>query len=638
MTRLTADGGKRNKGALSMEVFMEIVKGGLTFTRKPDFAIEKAAEGGYTMKKHGARAGESSTLTKHALVGDCTVKRESDITGDERCKQAFTCRLSILEAKYAFLNSQSLEQMRATEAADDDAMATLDFDEFKESLARMADAKYGEIAKIPPEAGLRGLLDNLFGRASDEAIIRDATYIYASRYDWADSRPLPGQSLSLHRKWRDCWQNVEIADLHHFPLWEKGVHDVIQPVFGELQKIFAHYAKGVTGGETAEDAVEMTMTEFKKLVNDVGLETRDLKFDVMQNMFKKANAVNSNKAHFQRKSEMTQGDLKGEDGAGSKVKVLEERSRNATKRAAKQRDDEVDQEVVLYEFIELLIRISFWRANPYHGIHKLATSLYPLPDCLQFMLHEVVLPNAARDDTEAFREKLRADPHLQAALRAAEPSLRPWFNVHTQSMYLREKKRLLQFQEWQTLLKKGWGTCAPGTGGAQVGFSPGFNVGTWEIYQDSEITGDARCRQTHACALSLTFAKLAFINSQSLEQMTVGQASSTDAMTTLDYTEFEECVVRCALDSHPAPTPLRTPSPTRYPSQPLFTTVCDTWQVCPRQVQDCAPSNRWADARARNDHPLRRQPPRRGNDRGVDQHAHPHQVPPLRLAAHVAPA
>ena len=54
--------------------------------------------------------------------------------------------------------------------------------------------------------------------------------------------------------------------------------------------IFAHYAKGATGGETAEDAVEMTLSEFKELVKDVGLETKDLKFDVMQNMFKKVRA------------------------------------------------------------------------------------------------------------------------------------------------------------------------------------------------------------------------------------------------------------------------------------------------------------------------------------------------------------
>jgi len=27
--------------------------------------------------------------------------------------------------------------------------------------------------------------------------------------------------------------------------------------------------------------------------------------------------------------------------------------------------------LVLYEFIAMLVRISFWRANPYHGIIKL---------------------------------------------------------------------------------------------------------------------------------------------------------------------------------------------------------------------------------------------------------------------------
>jgi hypothetical protein len=109
-----------------------------------------------------------------------------------------------------------------------DSMATLDYDEFCECLCRCADAKYGEIKMIPPDAGLRGLLENLFCRSSDEAIIRDATYIYAERYDWAESRPLKGQPLSLHRRWRDCWQCMELADLHHFPLWEKGVHDVLQ--------------------------------------------------------------------------------------------------------------------------------------------------------------------------------------------------------------------------------------------------------------------------------------------------------------------------------------------------------------------------------------------------------------------------
>ena len=160
--------------------------------------------------------------------------------------------------------------------------ATLDLDEFIECLARCARDKYGEIGLMSLSDGVRGVIQNILGEKSDEAVIRDATYIHADRYDWSLSRPLVGQKLEVHRKWRDYWQNLEIADLHHFPLWEKGVHDTLQPVFADLRKIFAHYAKGATGGETAEDATELTMTEFKDLVKDVNLETKDFKFDVMQ--------------------------------------------------------------------------------------------------------------------------------------------------------------------------------------------------------------------------------------------------------------------------------------------------------------------------------------------------------------------
>ena len=163
-------------------------------------------------------------------------------------------------------------------------MATLDFDEFVECLARCARDKYGEIKLMSLADGVRGVIQNILGEKSDEAVIRDATYIRAERYDWKLSKPLSKQTLGAHRKWLDCWQSLSIADLHHFPLWEKGVFDCVQEVFEDLTNIFAHYAKSIGGSTTAEDAVEMTMTEFKDMVKDVGLETKDLRFDVMQNM------------------------------------------------------------------------------------------------------------------------------------------------------------------------------------------------------------------------------------------------------------------------------------------------------------------------------------------------------------------
>ena len=270
VNQLTALKGKADN-KLSMETWMDICRGYLHFAKR---------KGMKHMEKSKTSGGDGSGgLGEGAFVGDCTVTRESDITGDERCKEKFTCRLSTLEAKFAFLNSQSLEQMSAGEANDNDAMATLDFDEFVECLARCARDKYGEIKLMTLAQGVRGVIQNILGEKSDEGVIRDATYIHAERYNWKLSKPLPGQSLAAHRKWLDCWQNIEIADLHYFPLWEKGVFDCLQECFQDLTNIFAHYSKSIGGSSTAEDAVEMTMTEFKDMVKDVSLETKDLKFD-----------------------------------------------------------------------------------------------------------------------------------------------------------------------------------------------------------------------------------------------------------------------------------------------------------------------------------------------------------------------
>jgi hypothetical protein len=57
-----------------------------------------------------------------------------------------------------------------------------------------------------------------------------------------------------------------------WPLWEEAVFEVLQWSYEALHAIFRHYARSLGGSVTAEDAVEMTMTELKHLVKDVGLE------------------------------------------------------------------------------------------------------------------------------------------------------------------------------------------------------------------------------------------------------------------------------------------------------------------------------------------------------------------------------
>jgi hypothetical protein len=81
--------------------------------------------------------------------------------------------------------------------------------------------------------------------------------------------------------------------VYYFPLWEKGVHDLLQKHFQTLSLIFLAYCRSVLGSSSAADAIEMEMAEFKDFVDECGLETKQISFELMSNMFIKANAINS---------------------------------------------------------------------------------------------------------------------------------------------------------------------------------------------------------------------------------------------------------------------------------------------------------------------------------------------------------
>ena len=155
-------------------------------------------------------------------------------------------------------------------------------------------------------------------------------------------------------------------------------------------------------------------------------------------MFIKANALKSNAAHFQRKDELGNSHAKAGGSAihiASKVAALGPK----LKHAAKQGVEHKDAELVLYEFVELIVRIAFQRANPNFGqvlppratpspdkggaaiaASDLPSTLVPLPDCLHTMLHKVLLPRAKRDQTQVFRERLVQDQSMQAVLALYE--------------------------------------------------------------------------------------------------------------------------------------------------------------------------------------------------------------------------
>ena len=256
-------------------------------------------------------------LKKGKVIGIWEVHQESDIVGDERNRILHKCSLSLPQAKFAFLNSQSVDQIGAGVASDNSDSTTLDWDEFLECVARNYGAilailshfsdtrlsplrcvarcgvdKYKPCREMSMAAAIRGFSANLLQEKTEEEVLIENTKVRATRFDWKrGSQPLEGQKLAAHRKWLEVWERLEVMDIatrtegaapqlspipashaapclplqvmdmHYFPLWEKELHDVLQKHFPELTKIFLAYTKSIGGSGSAEGPLDAPRTQ-----------------------------------------------------------------------------------------------------------------------------------------------------------------------------------------------------------------------------------------------------------------------------------------------------------------------------------------------------------------------------------------
>ena len=247
------------------------------------------------------------------MVGEWHLKQESMISGDERTAPrmvaSFTCKLSIAQCRFNFLHSQALDG--DVEAADG---SILSFDEMVECICRCAVNAYAQPMDVylPSHKRLafsradavRSWIQTLLWEKSPELCMWSQTVITAARYDWKSlTRPLPSFTNAQHTLWCHCWEGCVLMDMHHFPLWEKGVHDCLQKRFQDLMSIFTHYCKGVSGIDSAADALQMELEEFHDFVKDAKLETRFVSFTGLSQVFQKANATRTAEAYEQHQRE-----------------------------------------------------------------------------------------------------------------------------------------------------------------------------------------------------------------------------------------------------------------------------------------------------------------------------------------------
>ena len=392
-------------------------------------------------------------------VGEWRCTQESEITGDERVNRKnqlhFKVALSLAQCRWNFLRSQSVDQLEVgdVDPAKSDA-ATLDFNEFQECIARTAVNKYSQLMEVHlPSHGrvamtmadaVRAFIRNILCEDVEEVSVYEMTIIKADRFDWKKySRCPTGMDPKQHKLFTQCWDKMPLMDVHGFPLWEKGVHDVLLAHFPALTRIFSHYTKGISGIDSAADALEMELGEFHDFVKDAKLETKLINFTTMTTVFAKANAENTAEAYAMkiagRRNKAVQAEMESEAPKGrgklsSKAGAfpdLPDRFAPDYPEPGSRKNQKPDNRLVLHEFISCLVRISFLRANPKFGQYDDKGKVVGLPGCLESCLADVVIPNAKQDLSSLFRDEIAADQELQFVLNAFKPKIQDYFDEVT---------------------------------------------------------------------------------------------------------------------------------------------------------------------------------------------------------------
>jgi len=237
------------------------------------------------------------------------------------------------------------------------------------------------------------MVANILGDLNEEQVITKATYIHAERFKPSGS----------DAEWMTLWTKLNLSTLPGFPLWEKAVHDLLQDKREALGSIFRAYSASSLVGS----ATDMDMDEFHDFVIEAQLVTDAYGFDTMSGQFTKANA-------------------------GSNDSVLE-----------------------LHEFLTMLVRISFFRANPQYGMRKGQDQKnaekfeeVPLPGCLASLLSDQVLPNA-RDETyhTRFTEKTLPLPEVQEVLSSQKDAIKELYEMVSAG------RDFLDIEQWISMLE-----------------------------------------------------------------------------------------------------------------------------------------------------------------------------------------
>ena len=198
---------------------------------------------------------------------------------------------------------------------------------------------------------------------------------------------------------------MDLSRVPGFPLWLREVFGELQAAFADITALFSHYAR--TGGVGISDTLQQS--ELVTLALDTGLASEDA-FPMARILSLYAIA----------------------DGGGPPVRGMS--AKGVGKGAAR-------SALKLHSFMELLVLVSFYRANPAVPLEAAAAAAddeeapeagaaqveAPLPGCLQMMLAKHVLKAAKREELAMTRRLMEKEEAVAVVLAKARPALQRAF-------------------------------------------------------------------------------------------------------------------------------------------------------------------------------------------------------------------
>jgi len=389
-TRASGDQGKKDSA-------LEGKKGG---PAKAQTQKGKAFEGKANEKQNKKAAAEGAELDGPAavvkdlemckLLLDIKCVVENPVTGERPL--IYMIELSRMDVERGFIESQNREEaLEAIVSGNTSKLADsneLNLEEFYRCIAFCGLNMFRNVKEMPPTDRVQTLLEIYVGdpdKATPADRIRATVKKVLSKglvrfNPSTDLSPEEVGASSVSEEFIAIWSKMILDDCHGWPLWEKELFLLLSSKYEDLYSIFTFYAKSGGVGTSSTSGFMLQQQELTNLALDCQLPTPDFAMARIQLIWKMSD----------------QGDKKLSGDAAVDL-------RHAATGSG-------DRALEIFEFFEVLVRLSLQRQNPKLGsVGFEHTVEQPLPGCLEYVLNEHIIKLAKKDSLKEVLDALKVD-------------------------------------------------------------------------------------------------------------------------------------------------------------------------------------------------------------------------------------